>query len=141
MPNNPLQIVLNAKDYQHIPERTGGGAVKDFYQGRDEAFVVHQQKLLTDLDQIGRAMTRGDRPVLAYMHVALNEDAWAKTRRPTGKVMPPAKVPLVGGSNLGDMIVELTPENIATIRGSISEAEKDVPLVTDRETGELKPKP
>jgi len=141
VPNNPLQIVLNAKDYQHIPERTGGGAVKDFYQGRDEAFVVHQQKLLTDLDQIGRAMTRGDRPVLAYMHVALNEDAWAKTRRPTVKVMPPAKVPLVGGSNLGDMIVELTPENIATIRGSISEAEKDVPLVTDRETGELKPKP
>lgn len=141
MPNNPLQIVLNANDYQHIPERTGGGAVKDFYQGRDDAFVAHQQRLLTDLDQIGRAMTRGDRPKLAYMHVALNEDAWAKTRRPTVKVMPPAKVPLVGGSNLGDMIVELTPENIASIRGSIGEAEKDVPLVADRETGELKPKP
>lgn len=141
MPNNPLQIVLNANDYQHIPERTGGGAVKDFYQGRDDAFVVHQQKLLTDLDQIGRAMTRSDRPALAYMHVALNEDAWAKTRRPTMKVMPPAKVPLVGGANLGDMIVELTPENIAAVRGSISEAEKDVPLMPDRETGELKPKP
>lgn len=141
MPNNPLQIVLNANDYQHIPERTGGGAVKDFYQGRDAAFVEHKQKLLTDLDQIGRTMARGDRPVLAYMHVALNEDAWAKTRRPTMKVMPPAKVPLVGGTNLGDMIVELTPENIAAIRGSINEAEKDVPLALDKETQEYKPKP
>lgn len=141
MPNNPLQVVLNANDYQHVPERTGGGAVKDFYQGRNDAFVAHQQKLLTDLDQIGRAMARDDRPVLAYMHVALNEDAWAKTKRPTMKLLPPTKVPLVGGTNLGDMIVELTPENIAEIRGSISEAEKEVPLARDRDTNELKPKP
>lgn len=141
MPNNPLQIVLNANDYQHVPERTAGGAVKDFYQGRNDEFFAHQQKLLTDLDQIGRTMARRDRPELAYMHVALNEDAWAKTRRPTIKVMPPAKVPLVGGTSLGDMIVELTPENIAVIRDSISEAEKDVPLLPDKNTNELKPKP
>lgn len=141
MPNNPLQVVLNANDYQHIPERTGGGAVKDFFQGRNEEFVTHRDRLLTDLDQIGRAMVRGDRPALSYMHVTLNEEAWAKTKRPTMKIMPPSKVPLVGGTNLGDMIVELTPENIETIRGSISAAEKDVPMVADKETKEFKPKP
>lgn len=142
MPNNPLQIVLNANDYQHIPDAAAGGSVKDFYKGRDDAFVAHQQQLLTDLGQVERAMTRGaDRPVLAYMHVSLNEDAWAKTRRPTVRVMPPSRVPLVGGAGLGDMIVELTPENIAAIRGNITSAERDVPLVADPETGELKPKP
>lgn len=141
MPNNPLQVVLNANDYQHIPERTGGGAVKDFFQGRNDEFVAHQQRLLTDLDQIGRAMVRGDQPVVSYMHVTLNEEAWAKTKRPTLKVMPPSTVPLVGGTNLGDMIVELTPENIEAIRGSISAAEKDVPMVPDKKTNELKPKP
>ena len=141
MPNNPLQVVLNANDYQHIPEPGGGGAVKDFFRGHDNEFVAHRERLLTDLDQIGRAMVRGDRPVLTYMHVTLNEEAWAKTKRPTMKVMPPSKVPLVGGTNLGDMIVELTPENIEAIRGSISAAEKDVPMVPDKKTNELKPKP
>lgn len=141
MPNNPLQVVLNANDYQHIPERTGGGPIKDFFQGHDDEFVAHQKRLLTDLDQIGRAMGRGDSPVVTYMHVTLNEEAWAKTKRPTTKVMPPSKVPLIGGTNLGDMIVELTPENLEAIRGSISEAEKDVPMVPDKKTNELKPKP
>lgn len=141
MPNNPIQVVLNTNDYQHIPERTGGGAIKDFFQGRDAEFIAHRERLLSDLDQIGQAMGRGDKPMLAYMHVSLNEDAWAKTRRPTTKVIPPAKVPLVGGASLGDMIVEVTPENIAAIRGSISEAENQVPMVADARTNELKPKP
>ena len=141
MPNNPLQIVLNANDYQHIPDRTGGGAVKDFFQGRNAAFVAHRERLLTDLDQIGQHMIHPERPALAYVHVVLNEEAWAKTKRPTMKVMPPSRVPLVGGTNLGDMIVEVTPENIEAIRGSISAAEIEVPLVPDRETNELKPKP
>ncbi|WP_445147388.1 S8 family serine peptidase [Dyella sp. Tek66A03] len=141
MPNNPLQVVLNANDYQHIPARTVGGAVKDFFQGRDDEFVAHQERLLTDLDQIGRAMLRGGRAAVTYMHVTLNEEAWAKTKRPTTKVLPPSKVPLVGGTNLGDMIVELTPENLEAIRGSISAAEKDVAMVPDKETNELKPKP
>jgi hypothetical protein len=141
VPNNPLQVVLNANDYQHIPDRPGGGAIKDFFQGRDEEFVAHKERLLTDLEQIGRAMSRGDRPPVTYMHVTLNEDAWAKTKRPTIKVMPPGKVPLVGGTNLGDMIVELTPENLQVIRGGISAAEKDVPMVPDKKTNKLKPKP
>ena len=141
MPNNPLQVVLNTNDYQYRPDVSGGGSVKDFFKGRDNEFVTHKEKLLTDLEQIGRTMARGDQPVVTYMHVTLNEEAWAKTRRPTLKVMPPNKVPLVGGTALGDMIVELTPENLETIRGSISQAEAEVPLVPDKDTQQLKPKP
>lgn len=141
MPNNPVQVVLNAKDYQYVPERNGGSQVKDFFQGRDQAFLAHKQRLLTELDQVGRTLAKGNRPLVTYMHVALNEDAWAKTKRPTMRLLPPAKVPIVGGRNLGDMIVELTPENFADIRGGISAAEIEVPLALDKRTQELKPKP
>jgi hypothetical protein len=141
MPNNPLQIVLNTNDYQRVPDVPGGGKVKDFFKGRNAAFVAHQHKLLTDLDQIGRTMTRGERSVLSYVHVTLNEDAWAKSHRPTMKLMPPAKVPLVGGSNLGDMIVELTPENLAAIRNGIGEAEVEVREVQNPKTNQLEPRP
>ncbi|WP_426268867.1 hypothetical protein ACN9MB_11125 [Dyella kyungheensis] len=141
MPNNPLQIILNTNDYQHIPEVTPGGKVKDFFKGRNEAFVAHQHKLLGDLDQIERTLSRGGRSVLSYVHVALNEEAWAKSHRPTMKLMPPAKVPLVGGTNLGDMIVEVTPENLAAIRNSISEAEADVREVLNPKTNKVEPRP
>ena len=141
MPNNPLQIVLNTNDFQRVPEVKGGGKVKDFFKGRNQAFASHRQQLLNDLDRIGRAMTHDERPVLSYMHVTLNEDAWAKSHRPTVKLMPPAKVPLVGGTNLGDMIVELTPDNIATIRAGINDAEEEVRLVQNKDTKQLEPKP
>jgi hypothetical protein len=141
MPNNPLQIVLNTNDYQRIPEVTAGGKVKDFFKGRNAAFVAHQHKLLGDLEQIGRTMNRGERSVLSYVHVALNEEAWAKSHRPTMKLMPPAKVPLVGGTNLGDMIVEVTPENLAAIRDGIAEAEMEVREALNPKTDKLEPRP
>lgn len=141
MPNNPVQVVLNAKDYQYVPDTTGGSTVKDFFAGRDQAFLAHKQRLLAELDEVGRTMARADRPSITYMHVSLNEDAWAKTKRPTMKLLPPARVPIVGGRNLGDMIVELTPENFSDIRGSISSAEIEVPLAIDKKTQEYKPKP
>ena len=141
MPNNPLQIILNTNDYQRVPEVTPGGKVKDFFKGRNEAFVAHQHKLLGDLEQIGRTLNRGERSVLSYVHVTLNEEAWAKSHRPTMKLMPPAKVPLVGGTNLGDMIIEVTPENLAAIRNSISEAEADVREVLNPKTNKIEPRP
>jgi hypothetical protein len=141
MPHNPLQVVLNANDYQVIPDRQGGGAVKDFYQGRDTAFAAHRDRLLADINQIGRRLMRPDRTSPEYVHVVLNEDAWAKTKRPTSKVLPPTHVPIVGGSRLGDMIVEITPENIGKIRDSVSAAETTVVMALDKKTGDLKPKP
>jgi len=141
MPHNPLQVVLNANDFQVIPDRQVGGAVKDFYQGRDSAFAEHRDRLLLDLDQIDRRLGRSDRTAPEYVHVILHKDAWAKTKRPTSTVLPPGHVPIVGGSSLGDMIVEITPENIGKIRNSVGSAETTVPLAPDKKTGELKPKP
>ncbi len=141
MSNNPLQIVLNTKDYQQIPFRTGGGGVKDFFQGRDEQFAEHRSRLLMVIDQIGSRINRPGGPALEYVHVVLNEKAWAKTKRPTEKVFPSTKIPLVGGSNLGEMIFELEPETLEVVRGSVSAAEIEVQLVPDKKTNELKPNP
>lgn len=141
MANNPLQVVLNSNDYQYIPDRTGFGSAKDFFAGRDSEFVEHRDRLVSDLDRIGRRMMQTERAVLSYVHVTLDSDAWAKTKRPTTKIFPPSKVPLVGGTTLGDMIVEVTPENIEFIRTSIQSAEGTVENALDKRTEKLVPKP
>lgn len=141
MPNNPVQIVLNTDNFQVLPNAGGGGPVKDFYQGRDGEFAAHRDKLLADLDQIAVNVNRPGGAALEYVHVNLEADAWAKTRRPTQQIFPPARVPLVGGDTLGDMIVELTPETIDFVKAHISAAEVHVPIVENKKTKELKPKP
>lgn len=141
MANNPLQVVLNANDYQHVPDRNAFGSAKDFFEGRDAAFVEHRDRLVSELNSIGRRMMKTERTVLSYVHVTLDSDAWAKTKRPTTRIFPPSKVPLVGGSTLGDMIVEVTPENIEAIRAGIQSAEGHVEMARDKRSNEMKPKP
>ncbi len=141
MANNPIQVVLNARDYQIVPERTGGGSVKDFYAGRNQQFSEHKDRLLVALDQIGARLSKPGGASVEYAHVVLEEEAWAKTKRPTQKIFPPGRVAIVGGGYIGDMIVEVTSDNFDSIRGSVNSAEVEVPKVENRKTGKIEPKP
>jgi len=49
MPNNPVQIVLNAQNYVQKADITAGGSNKDFYAGRDEAFALHRKDIATQM--------------------------------------------------------------------------------------------
>ena len=48
MAHNPVQVVLNTEQYMKRPEGGGGGSAKDFFEGRDNEFVKHREKLLRD---------------------------------------------------------------------------------------------
>lgn len=141
MPNNPIQVVLNSKDFHQIPDNTAGGSVKDFYKDRDEAFAAHRDRLIGDIDQIARNLKEPTSQGIEYVHIILEEDAWAKTKRPTERVFPPDRIPLVGGGGLGNMIVELTPDNIDVVRNGLSKAETEVPKKLNRKTEKWVPNP
>jgi Subtilase family len=128
MTGNPVQVVLNTGNFITRPERTPGGSIKDFYCDRDAEFAVHKQQLLGQLGHIRqRIQTTADLGI-DYVHVVLQNDAWAKTKRPLERVLPPAKVPLIGGGQLGELLVEITAENLPLVEQAIEKAELTVPI-------------
>lgn len=124
MANNPVQIVLNTQNYIQLATPGGFGASKDFYAGFDEGFIKHKQKLLGDISSIRDKFNLEGRSV-NYAHVVLSSEAWAKSHRPIKKLFPENKVQEVGGGAIGEMFVELTPENITDVEASINKAEEN----------------
>lgn len=141
MANNPVQVVLNSSNFVIRPEaqphpRTN----KDFFKDRDAQFAAHKKALLGSLQGIRTQLQRDPDAGIEYAHVVLQSEAWAKTKRPTLSVLPPGRVPLVGGGRLGELVVELTTENIGMVENAIQQAEE---TVADKEgpDGEIGPKP
>jgi len=58
MPNNPVQVILNTRDYFVAPEAGRFGPSKDFFEGRDQEFVVHRDKLIRQVASISTAFQR-----------------------------------------------------------------------------------
>ncbi|HMN42935.1 MAG TPA: S8 family peptidase [Povalibacter sp.] len=141
MANNPVQVILNTKNYLERPEDNGGGSVKDFFKGRDAEFEAHKTKILGELSEIEKRLKANPDVGVEYAHVVLQGDAWAKTRRPTTAVFPPARTPIVGSGELGEMIVELTSENIAAVHQAVDRAEIEVAYKKNKKTDELVPNP
>lgn len=140
MPNNPVQVVLNTNNFIVRPETTTGGSAKDFFVDRNAAFAAHQKRILGELDQIGRRIAERPEEGIQYAHVVLQSEAWAKTKRPTTTVLRPDNIPMIGGGDLGELLVEFTTENLPAVRRAVAEAEIEVRLGRDKENREV-PKP
>jgi hypothetical protein len=82
MPNNPVQIVLNTKDFYVTPEPGRMGYPKDFFENRDKEFREHQARLVRQVSSITAALQQSSVDT-AFVKVRLNKDAWAKSHRPT----------------------------------------------------------
>jgi hypothetical protein len=141
MANNPVQVVLNSSNFviqpDPLPHPTNN---KDFYKDRDPQFSAHKKTLLGTIQEIRTQLQRHPDVGVDYAHVDLQGDAWAKSNRPTHAIMPPAKVPLIGGGRLGELLVELTAENIEVVEKAIQQAEEKVQL-KEAPNGEQTPKP
>ena len=106
---------MNTENFIAQPDKGGGGGARDYFEGRDAAFVAHQQQLLTDLESVSERIEASPGVGVDYAHVTLQTDAWAKSNRPTTQVFPQDKIPVIGGDRLGEMIVELTAENLPAV--------------------------
>lgn len=79
MPNNPVQIVLNAQDYILRADINPGGKNKDFFEGRDAAFAQHRSQLVNQVTELRQMFKNAQPDEVVYAKVQLQVAAWAKS--------------------------------------------------------------
>ncbi|MES2538356.1 MAG: S8 family peptidase [Pseudomonadota bacterium] len=141
MANNPVQIVLNTDNYIGRIEAPAVKNHKDFYAERDQEFVAHKKKLLTQLSDVRKSFNSKRGSPVEYVKVVLQSEAWAKSHRPIEKIFDPQKAPCVGGNGIGEMYFEIKLDSIAKIEAAINKAEETTTWGIDKTTGKKKPTP
>lgn len=114
--NNPVQVVLNSDQFITSKE-TYSHAVshKDFYFSDDEGFVRHKQTIIDSLQNLQNVLETSELPV-CYAKLKMREDAIAKSYKPLTifcRSRDDQEDMFVGGGNIGEIYLELTPSRIA----------------------------
>ncbi|MBS1101692.1 S8 family peptidase [Gluconobacter sp. Dm-62] len=138
---SPIQIVLNPENFEEARESGGGGGRKDFYAKRDREFGAHKAALMGQIDTISGVLASQSQGPIGYVKVTLKKEAWAKSHRPVGALFRPDRVPVVGGGDLGVMIVEGSPSGLAQVKTEIAKAETQTRMRLDDKTGKEVPHP
>ena len=125
---SPIQIVLNPENYEEARETAGGGPRKDFFAKRDSEFRDHKARLLSQLGAISESLRAQPQTDIGFAKVILRRSAWAKSHRPIRALFKPDRTPLVGGGDIGVMVVEVNPERVAQVAGEIGRAEEQTTL-------------
>jgi hypothetical protein len=142
MAEGPIQIVLNADNYQGDRERPRGrGPESDFFAGDDTAFGVHKIALQAQLEAVAHTIEQDPNSRLGFAKITLRRSKWAKSHRPTNVLFEPTRIPIIGGADLGQLLVELTPERARHVAGEISRAEDVTRYRLNRNTGRDEPAP
>ena len=75
------------------------------------------------------------------MKVTLRREAWAKSHRPVGVLFLSDRAPVVGGGDLGVMIVEGQPSTLAQVKAEITKSETQTRMRFDENKGKDVPNP
>lgn len=122
---SPIQIVLNPDNFHEARETGGGGPGKDFFADRDELFAEHKQNLVHQLEAIALHLESQPETEIGYIKVILRREAWAKSHRPVRALFKAPQTPVVGGGDLGVMIVQVSPGALRGIATQILQAEPE----------------
>lgn len=120
---SPIQIVLNPENYEEAREAGGGGGRKDFFAHRDAEFETHRNSLLSQLETISGVLSAQSQGDVGYVKVILRREAWAKSHRPVASLFRNNRTPVVGGGDLGVMIVEARPSTLRQVAAEMAQAE------------------
>ena len=113
---NPIQIILNDRDYFEEPERGRMGRPADFFGGRDPAFIEHKRAIVSQLAGAALAIAGGPGQA-GVVKVTLREDALAKSHRPERALFLAESQPCIGGAGLGELYyLTTTPDLLETMR-------------------------
>lgn len=125
MAQSSIQVVLNTTDYlENAPRPTGGGGHKDFFSGRNNAFITHKSTLINSVTHIGEQLRANPYSPIGYTKVRLIKDAWAKSHRPGGALFTERQhCRIVGGLHRGEMVVEVDGNNLGALLQAMNEAE------------------
>lgn len=120
---SPVQIVLNPENYEEAREANGGGGRKDFFAHRDAEFAAHRSALTSQIDTISHALSAQSQGDVGFVKVILRREAWAKSHRPVATLFRKDRTPVVGGGDLGVMIIEARPAALRQVAAEIAKAE------------------
>jgi hypothetical protein len=134
MPNNPVQVVLNVRNYFNEPPPGHMGPAKDFFEGRDKEFAKHREKLTRQVEGVGAAMQRSGISS-GIVKVSLRREAFAKSHRPQRVLFPPESRPCVGVSGLGELFFHVTAEDVVAIGREIASAETETRIKRSQKSG------
>ncbi|MDO8272673.1 MAG: S8 family peptidase [Gammaproteobacteria bacterium] len=138
---SPIQIVLNPENFEEAREAGGGGGRKDFFAHRDGEFGEHKAALISQIDTISAVLSAQSQGPVGYVKVSLKREAWAKSHRPIGTLFRSDRAPVVGGGDLGVMIVEGRPSTLAQVKADIEKAETQTRMRFDESKGKEVPHP
>jgi hypothetical protein len=125
MANSPIQVVLNTSDFIQALENNGGSSSKDFFAGNDLEFVEHRDNLQNQLSEIKSMQLVSSFTKVSFAKITLKQGALAKSHRPTSQIFKREIAPIVGAGDLGELFVELTPENIDEINYKVGQVETE----------------
>jgi subtilase family protein len=122
MPNNPVQIVLNTRDYFVVPEPGRWGPAKDFFEDRDREFAEHRDRLLDQVEGIKSSFERSG-VASGVLKVKMRREAWAKSHRPNRVLFPPNKRPCIAVSGIGELFYLVAAGDLPELETEIAKAE------------------
>lgn len=137
----PVQVVLNSGNFVRIADVNPGGANKDFYAGKDEAFLLHKSKLCEQVKNISNHVINMADNDIFYAHVQLQNEAWAKSHRPVKKIFSQSVSGNVVGAGLGELAVELDKNALSKIYDEINKAENETNWVYNEKKRKKEAKP
>src|SRR5450631_2147301 len=135
MASGPIQVVLNSANFHVDREKPpGGGPSADFFAANDQAFMQHREAMRSQLESLAQQLERDPRTGVGYGKVTIRRSMWAKSHRPTKALFRPERTPVVGGADLGQLLVELTPQSARRVAAEMSGAEDHVRTRINRKT-------
>jgi len=110
---------------------------------RNREFTQHKTALAQQLEASAAEIDR-QAPhygAIGVVKVILRREAWAKTHRPRLALFKPALGRVVGGLDLGEMLVEMTPASLRRVAAEVLRAEERIEYRENKRTGKLEPWP
>ncbi|MDF3181180.1 S8 family peptidase [Mesorhizobium sp. P17.1] len=128
MPNNPVQIILNDRDFHQAPDPGQPPRNKDFFEGADNAFVAHRIALVAAIDRIIEELRTSPYGPAAYLKVQMRNEALAKSYRPVWWLFKPDQFPCVGADAVGTLYFRSPLIYLKALRQRIEQAEPSVEI-------------
>jgi hypothetical protein len=128
MPNNPVQIILNDRDFHQAPDPGQPPRNKDFFEGADKAFVEHKATLLAAVDRVIDEIRGSPYGPAAYLKVQMRNEAVAKSYRPVWWLFKADQFPCVGADAVGTLYFRAPLIYLKALRQRIEQAELSVEI-------------
>ena len=139
--NLPVQVILNPETFVRLPKKLPVGGKKDFFGGRNEQFEIHRNGLIDQIQSIASHLGNNPYGSVGIVKVKMRSEALAKSHRPHTSLFTRALTPIVGGADLGEILIEATPSSLSKVQGTMEMAEVNPKIYENPKTGKNEERP